>query len=400
MIEIILLILLLVLVTVDIYFHLKSTNKTDFDEIIAKAFEKISSGFKDDFLKSREETATNLRTNREELSNNFKNFGDTLFKQVAGLSTMVDTKLKSIQEDNSAKLEEMRKTVDEKLHQTLEKRLGESFKLVSERLELVHKGLGEMQNLATGVGDLKKVLSNVKTRGVMGEIQLENILEQILTTGQYVKNVITKAGSNMPVEFAIKIPSKDASHADLLLPIDSKFPMDKYHALVDAYEVGDLAKIDATSKELEYAIKKSARDICEKYIDAPHTTDFAIMFLPVEGLYAEIARRNTLYEGIRRDYKVVISGPTTLVATLSSLQMGFRTLAIEKRSSEVWQTLGEVKTEFDKFGGVLEKAKTKINEAGKEIDNLVGTRTRVIQSKLKKVGEFPTADEKLKLPGT
>ena len=400
MIEIILLTILLVLVSFDIYFHLKSTNKTDFDEVIAKAFEKISSGFRDDFQKSRDETSNNLKINREELSNNFKNFGDTLFKQVAGLSTMVDTKLKSIQEDNSAKLEEMRKTVDEKLHQTLEKRLGESFKLVSERLELVHKGLGEMQNLATGVGDLKKVLSNVKTRGVMGEIQLENILEQILTTGQYVKNVITKAGSNMPVEFAIKIPSKDASHADLLLPIDSKFPMDKYHALVDAYEVGDLAKIDATSKELEYAIKKSARDICEKYIDAPHTTDFAIMFLPVEGLYAEIARRNTLYEGIRRDYKVVISGPTTLVATLSSLQMGFRTLAIEKRSSEVWQTLGEVKTEFDKFGGVLEKAKTKINEAGKEIDNLVGTRTRVIQSKLKKVGEFPTADEKLKLPGT
>ncbi|MFH1388783.1 MAG: DNA recombination protein RmuC [Patescibacteria group bacterium] len=400
MIEIILLTILLVLVSFDIYFHLKSTNKTDFDEVIAKAFEKISSGFRDDFQKSRDETSNNLKINREELSNNFKNFGDTLFKQVAGLSTMVDTKLKSIQEDNSAKLEEMRKTVDEKLHQTLEKRLGESFKLVSERLELVHKGLGEMQNLATGVGDLKKVLSNVKTRGVMGEIQLENILEQILTTGQYVKNVITKAGSNMPVEFAIKIPSKDASHADLLLPIDSKFPMDKYHALVDAYEVGDLAKIDATSKELEYAIKKSAKDICEKYIDAPHTTDFAIMFLPVEGLYAEIARRNTLYEGIRRDYKVVISGPTTLVATLSSLQMGFRTLAIEKRSSEVWQTLGEVKTEFDKFGGVLEKAKTKINEAGKEIDNLVGTRTRVIQSKLKKVGEFPTADEKLKLPGT
>ncbi|PIS22955.1 DNA recombination protein RmuC [candidate division WWE3 bacterium CG08_land_8_20_14_0_20_40_13] len=393
-----LLILLIVLSVVIIALTLKSTSKVDYSDIVAKAFEKSDLQIKDEFQRSRKESANSLRTNREELSNNFKSFGDTLFKQIAGLSTMVDTKLRSIQEDNATKLEQMRKTVDEKLHETLEKRLGESFKMVSERLELVHKGLGEMQNLATGVGDLKKVLSNVKTRGVFGEVQLESILEEILTPSQYLKNVVTKAGSNMPVEFAVRIPNKDAGSKELLFPIDSKFPMDKYHTLIDAYESGDLSKIELASKELETAIKLNAKDIYTKYLDPPHTTEYAIMFLPVEGLYAEVARRNVLYESIRRDFKVMISGPTTLVATLSSFQMGFRALAIEKRTSEVWQTLGEVKTEFEKFGGVLEKAKLKINEAGREIDELVGTRTRVIQSKLKRVGELPSHEEPPKLP--
>jgi len=387
MIYLIFLILLIFVTIVSIVLQLKKPHETT-------NYEKL---IKDEFQRSREESANSLRTNREEIAGNFKNFGDSLFKQILGLSEIVDSKLKNIQEDNSKKLEEMRKTVDEKLHETLEKRLSESFKQVSERLELVHKGLGEMQNLALGVGDLKKVLSNVKTRGVLGEIQLENILEQVLTQGQYRKNIVTKAGSNMPVEFAIKIPSKDPAISDIYLPIDSKFPMDRYHALVESYESGDPEKVDIASKELEMAIKKSAKDIFDKYLDPPNTTDFAIMFLPIEGLYAEIARRATLFESLRKEYKVIISGPTTLVATLSSLQMGFRTLAIEKRTGEVWQILGEVKTEFDKFGNVLENAKKKINEAGNEIDTLVGTRTKMIQSKLRKVGELPSAEDSKKL---
>jgi DNA recombination protein RmuC len=403
MIELVILILVTILILtlsfiITTALILKIIRKIDSNESVTNFFEKNNLQIKDEFQRSREESSNSLKLNREELSNNFKLFGDTLFKQISEVSAMVDNKLKLIGEDNALKLEQIRKTVDEKLHETLERRLGESFKIVSERLELVHKGLGEMQNLATGVGDLKKVLSNVKTRGVFGEVQLESILEEILTPSQYIKNVVTKKGSNMPVEFAVKIPSKDIDSKELLFPIDSKFPMDKYHTLIEAYESGDILKIESASKELEIAIKLNAKDIYTKYLDPPHTTEYAIMFLPVEGLYAEVARRNVLYEHIRRDYKVIISGPTTLVATLSSFQMGFRALAIEKRTGEVWQTLGEVKNEFEKFGIVLEKAKIKINEAGREIDELVGTRTRVIQNKLKKVGELSTAEDKHNLP--
>uniref|UniRef100_UPI002613BAD1 DNA recombination protein RmuC n=1 Tax=Terrisporobacter sp. TaxID=1965305 RepID=UPI002613BAD1 len=282
-------------------------------------------------------------------------------------------------------LEKMRVTVDEKLQNTLEKRLGESFKMVNDRLEQVYKGLGEMQNLATGVGDLKKVLSNVKTRGVLGEIQLERILEQFLTTEQYEKNVITKNGSRETVEFAIKLPGRDEYKETIYLPLDAKFPLDIYNKLIDAYEEGNQSNIDSASKELERFIKKSAKDIRDKYIDPPNTTDFGILFLPTEGLYAEVVKRQQLVEDLQREYKINVTGPTTLIALLNSLQMGFKTLAIEKHSSEVWKVLGAVKTEFSKFESVLNAAQNKLNQASSEIDKLVGTRTRQINRKLKSV---------------
>ncbi|MEW6417545.1 MAG: DNA recombination protein RmuC [Nitrospirota bacterium] len=307
----------------------------------------------------------------------------------------IETKLKLIQDDNNEKLEKMRETVDEKLHKTLEERLSQSFKIVSERLELVHKGLGEMQNLAVGVGDLKKVLSNVKTRGILGEIQLGNILEQLLTTEQYATNVATKKGSRDNVEFAIKLPGKDDSGEYVYLPIDSKFPVEDYHVLMNAYEHGDATNIENAAKLFENKIKNFAKDIRDKYIDPPYTTDFGIMFLPIEGLYAEVVRRTSLIEILQRDFKIIITGPTTLAAILNSLQMGFKTLAIEKRSSEVWKILGAVKTEFERFGVVLKKAREKIDQAGSEIDELVGTRTRQIQRRLKNVQELPLQESKL-----
>jgi DNA recombination protein RmuC len=302
------------------------------------------------------------------------------------------TQLKTLQEENSKKLEEMRNTVDEKLQSTLEKRLSESFKQVSERLELVHKGLGEMQVLANGVGDLKKVLSNVKTRGILGEVQLGNILEQLLTKDQYVTNVITKPDCRENVEFAIKLPGKEENGKEILLPVDSKFPLENYYNLLEAYDTADSARIQTAIKSLETTIKKVARDIRDKYIEPPHTTDFGIMFLPVEGLYAEVVRRTDLLEILQRDFKIIITGPTTLAAILHSLQMGFRTLAIEKRSGEVWKVLSAVKTEFGKFNDVLKKAQEKLNRASEDIDNLVGTRSRQIQNKLKNITTLPAAE--------
>lgn len=298
----------------------------------------------------------------------------------------VESKITSLQEDNAKKLEAMRLTVDEKLQETLDKRISQSFQLVNDRLEQVYKGLGEMQTLANGVGDLKKVLSNVKTRGILGEIQLKAILEEILSPEQYEENVATKKGSSNVVEFAIKLPG-DGSGSIVYLPIDSKFPGDKYAQLVDAYDEGDLAKIALAQKELDAVIKKSAKDIHDKYIDVPNTTEFAIMFLPFEGLYAEVVRRGFV-ESLQRDYKINIAGPTTMAALLNSLQMGFRTLAIQKRSSEVWEVLGAVKSEFEKFGTVLENTQNKLNMAQKELDNLVGVRTRQIQKKLDKVSSI------------
>jgi DNA recombination protein RmuC len=294
------------------------------------------------------------------------------------------------------KLEKMRETVDEKLHKTLEERLGQSFKLVSERLEAVQKGLGEMQTLANGVGDLKKVLSNVKTRGVLGEIQLGNILEQIMAPEQYEANVKTKKGSNDHVEFAIKLPGKDDEGNVVYLPVDAKFPQEDYVRLQTAYDEGDITGIETANKALVQSIKKFAKDIRDKYIDPPNTTDFGIMFLPIEGLFAEVVRQPEVVALLQREYKIIVTGPTTLAAMLNSLQMGFKTLAIQKRSSEVWQILGAVKNEFGKFGDVLEKAQKKINEANKELDNLVGTRTRLMLSKLRKVEELP-ATESVKL---
>jgi len=307
----------------------------------------------------------------------------------AKLDQMRDTlerKIADMQSGNEKKLDEMRATVDEKLQKTLESRLGESFKIVSERLEAVHKGLGDMQQLATGVGDLKKVLTNVKTRGILGEYQLGNILEQILTPDQYEKNVKTKPGSNCAVEFAVKLPGKEDT--PLWLPIDSKFPREDFELLMSAYENSGTDAIEECRKNFVRGIKKAATDICSKYIDAPNTTDFAILFLPFESLYAEVLRIPGLFELIRCEYKITIAGPTTLSAFLSSLQMGFKTLAIEKRSSEVWQLLGAVKTEFGNFGGILEKTQKKLQEASNVIEQ-AGVRSRAIERKLKTVQELP-----------
>ncbi len=294
----------------------------------------------------------------------------------------IEERLNYMQESNSKRLEEMRATVDEKLQKTLEERIGQSFKLVSDRLEQVYKGLGEMQNLASGVGDLKKVLSNVKTRGILGEIQLGAILEQMLSPEQYDTNVSTKKGSSNVVEFAVKLPGDD--NGTVYLPIDAKFPGDTYSQLMDAYDSGNPSEILDAGKILESRIRQCAKDIRDKYIDPPNTTDFAIMFLPFEGLYAEVVRRG-MVEILQRDYKINISGPTTMAALLNSLQMGFKTLAIQKRSGEVWNVLGAVKTEFDKFGEVLEATQKRLDQANSELDKLVGVRTRQIQRKLSSV---------------
>lgn len=333
----------------------------------------------------------NIREKFEELTLKQKELSDTTERRLEKMRETVEGKLKSIQVDNAEQLEKMRITVDEKLHSTLEKRLGESFKIVSERLEQVHSGLGEMKNLATGVGDLKKVLSNVKTRGVFGEYQLENILEQLLTSEQYSKNVKTKSGSSDNVEFAIKMPGKDDAKGTCWLPVDAKFPTEVYQALNAAYESGDLNNIEIAKKELAVNIKRNAKYINDKYIDPPNTTDFGIMFLPFESLYAEVLRIPGLFEQIQRECKITITGPTTISALLNSLQMGFRTLAIGKRSSEVWELLRAVKTEFGNYGTLVEKSRKKLTEAANVLDS-VGTRSRAIERKLKDVQELPSTD--------
>ena len=343
---------------------------------------------RDEFSRNREEIQKGLRENREELGGSLRNQGEVL-------SGTIEKRLQFLQEENSRKLEEMRATVDEKLHSTLEKRLSESFNLVSERLKQVHEGLGEMKNLATGVGDLKKVLSNVKTRGILGEIQLGNILENILSSGQYERNVVVKEGSTESVEYAIKLPGGERP---VYLPIDSKFPMEIYHRLLDAYEQGNQEDIQKAYRDVENTIKNCARDISSKYINPPDTTDFGILFLPVEGLYAEVVRQTSLFELLQRDYRITITGPSTLAAFLNSLHMGFRTLAIQKRTGEVWNILTAVKREFDKFGEVLKKAQDKIEGAGKDIETLVGTRTRQIQSRLRSIEGMPEAKQE-ELPG-
>jgi DNA recombination protein RmuC len=308
----------------------------------------------------------------------------------------IEQKVTAMQTSNEQKLEQMRITVDEKLQQTLEARLGESFKLVSERLEAVHKGLGDMQTLATGVGDLKRVLSNVKTRGVLGEYQLEAILEQILTPDQYAKNVKTKQGSNALVEFAVKLPNKQNSNEPLWLPIDSKFPKEAFELLTDAYEHGSPELIEEHRRTFSKGIRNCAQDICSKYIDAPNTTDFAILFLPFESLYAEVLRTPGLFESMQRECRVIITGPTRLSALLNSLQMGFRTLAIEKRSGEVWQLLSAVKTEFGNFSGLLDKAQKNIQTGLNQLEDVVGKRTKAIERRLKDV-QVLNADETMNI---
>ena len=305
----------------------------------------------------------------------------------------LDENMLRLQGENEKKLEQIRLTVDEKLNSTLDKRLGESFRTVSERLEQVYKGLGEMQNLATGVGDLKKVLTNVKTRGVWGEVQLASLLEQYLAPGQYDVNVAVKPGSAERVEFAVRLPGREDNDQVVYLPIDSKFPIEDYRRLMDASDAGDRAAVDAATAALIAAIKNEARRIHTKYIDPPHTTDFAIMFLPVEGLYAEVLRQNGIVEWLQNEYRIVVTGPTTLLALLNSLQMGCRTIAIEKRSSEVWELLGAVKTEFGKFAGLLEKTQKRLRMASDSIED-AARKTRTIQRKLSGVQALSEPDSK------
>ena len=346
-------------------------------------------------LRASQETA--LKSNREEVAMSLKSMADLQAQRLAEVKAElavigqgVSQSLDKLTADNAQKLEQMRQTVDEKLQGTLERRLGESFGLVSRQLEMVHKSVGEMQSLAVGVGDLKRVLTNVKTRGTWGEIQLGNLLEQVLTAEQVAQNVEVRPGSGQRVEFAVRLPGKDGE-AEVLLPIDAKFPQEDYDRLMEAAERGDPAAEEVAIKALEARLKASAKDICDKYVCPPHSTDFALMYLPTEGLYAEAQRRPGLSEGLQREFRVVIAGPSTLAALLNSLQMGFRTLAIQKRSSEVWQVLGAVKTEFGRYGEVLDKVRRKLQEAEHHIDK-VAVRKRAIDRKLRGVQELPEGE--------
>jgi len=338
----------------------------------------------------RSDQASQARALREEVLGGIKQLGEGIGKTVAEQTRVVSEHLDKLRGENTAKLEQMRQTVDEKLQGTLEKRLGESFKLVSDRLEQVHKGLGEMQSLASGVGDLKRVLTNVKTRGTWGEVQLGALLEQIFRADQYVREANCKKGSLERVDFAIRLPGKGDDEPEVLLPIDSKFPNEDYERLQLAVERADPEAVEAAAKALETRVKSFARDIRDKYVNPPATTDFAILFLPTEGLYAEVLRRPGLVDLIQRDYKVIAAGPTTLGAILNAIQMGFKTMAIEKRSSEVWEILGAVKTEFGKYGDVLDKVQKKLQEASKTIDD-VAVRKRAIDRQLRKVEAIPDA---------
>ena len=375
--------------------------------------ERLERELRTELAQARGEATHNAQTARGELTTTLGQFAQNLQNQLGTMAHVQNERLSALTQsneqrldtirvtleqrlevlrgDNAQKLEQMRATVDEKLHATLEQRLGESFKLVSERLEQVHKGLGEMQSLAAGVGDLKKVLTNVKTRGTWGEVQLENLLEQILTPAQYDKNVITRPGSNERVEFAIRLPGRDLDGAPCLLPIDAKFPLADYQQLIEAQERGEPLAVESFAKALERRIKDQAADIHAKYIAPPHTTDFALLYLPVEGLYAEVLRRPGLTDAIQRDYRVNVAGPTTLAAMLNSLQMGFRTLAIEQRSSEVWKRLGMVKTEFAKFGEALAATKKKLEQASHSIGD-AEVRTRAIAKQLRDVEAMPVAE--------
>ena len=431
MIEI-LLVIVIILLIVNIYISIKPQG-VDMGPVQRDMEQKLISvekALREEFTVNREESRKNEQSNRTEIGSSIEKLSATILSNMIELSNLqknqfdtysrtmertldafnynlrssIDdlTKLQNekfveLTKSTEENLEKMRVTVDEKLQSTLERRLSESFKVVSERLEQVHKGLGEMQSLAAGVGDLKKVLSNTKTRGVLGEVQLERILEQFLSPEQYEKNVITKKSSRETVEFAIKLPGKDYDNKTVYLPLDAKFPLEVYNKLLDAYDLQNQAQIDAASKNLERFIKKSAKDIRDKYIDPPNTTDFGLMFLPTEGIYAEVLKNQSLVEFVQREYNINITGPTTLVALLNSLQMGFRSLAIEKHSSGVWKILGAVKTEFSKFETVLNSAQNKLNQASSEIDKLVGTRTRQINRKLKNVDKLSFDDTGLYL---
>lgn len=394
---------------------------------LAGSLEKLERVMREEGSANREISLKTSREQRTEIAGLLKNLSDTGASQMMRIANMqkshleafaaqlksltemneqklekmretVESRLRNLQEDNSKKIDEMRAVVDEKLQSTLEKRLSDSFRLVSERLDTVHKSLGEMQTLAAGVGDLKKVLTNVKTRGTWGEIALGSLLEQILTKEQYDKNVATKKDSTERVEYAIRLPGRGQERGIVYIPIDAKFPKEDYERLVEAQDRADLEGVEKAARALEARIKNSAKDIQTKYIDPPNTTDFAIMFLPTEGLYAEILRRTDLTEVLQREYRIVLAGPTTLAAILNSLQMGFRTLAVEKRSSEVWELLGTVKTEFGKFTRILDATHKKIREAGNSIEDAV-SKTRTIELKIHRVQEMPVPEETSLFPG-
>jgi len=351
--------------------------------------ERTDRSVRGEIAQFRAEMKTGAHQERAELTVSLKSFSDSVEQKMATVRQLVDEKLKQIQEDNPRQLDRMRETVDEKLQGTLEKRLGESFKQVSERLELVHQGLGDMRNLAAGVGDLKKVLTNIKTRGTWGEVQLGALLEEILAPEQYAKNVRIQEHSNEAVEFAIKLPGQGEQDGDhVLIPVDAKFPVEDYQRLLDAQENADAGTAEEAARLLETRIKKEAKDIFTKYIAPPRTTDFGIMFLPSEGLYAEVIRRSALVQILQREYHVVVSGPSTFAAFLNSLQMGFRSLAIQKRSGEVWKVLGEIKNEFDKFGLSLDAVRKKLEQATNSMDD-VQKKSRTIQKKLRSVHTLP-----------
>jgi len=383
---------------------------------LSRELERLERSLRADQASGREEAAGQAKALRDEVAGGLKGLSDlqkgtlegfgaqigrltqTLEQRLDGFSRQIaemtkanEARLSQLQQGNEAKLEQMRQTVDEKLQGTLEKRLGESFKLVSDRLELVHKGLGEMQSLANGVGDLKKVLTNVKTRGTWGEIQLGNLLEQMLTPEQYLANAACREGSAERVEYVVRLPGRGEGEGEVWLPIDAKFPREDYERLIEAADQADAEGVEAAAKALEARVKSFAKDVSSKYINPPRTTDFAILFLPTEGLYAELLRRPGLMELMQRDYRVNLCGPTTLGALLNSLQMGFRSLAIQKRSSEVWTILGAVKTEFGKYGDILDKVKKKLDEASNSIDD-VARRKRAIDRQLRSVAELPSGN--------
>jgi DNA recombination protein RmuC len=357
--------------------------RRELDERLKAAFSTNSEAI----IQLRTETLGALDGGRLAMTRGMTEMRESNEKKLAELNQALKSELATVRQENAEKLEAMRQTVDEKLHETLEQRLGESFKLVSDRLEQVHRGLGEMQSLATGVGDLRKVLTNIKTRGTWGEVQLENLLDQILTADQYEKNVATRPGSAARVEFALKMPGKSGDRP-FYLPIDAKFPLEDYQRLTDAQDRADPVAVEEAGKALEVRIRGEGRSIRDKYVEPPHTTDFAVLYLSTEGLYAEVLRRPGLADWLQRECKVVLSGPTTLAAMLNSLQMGFRTLAIEKRSSEVWQVLGAVKTEFSKFGEALAHTKKKLEEATNSLDK-AQTRSNAVTRKLKSVEQLP-----------
>lgn len=384
----------------------ESVNQTDLlRHDMQQAFDRIEKNFREDFKLNREESRMVAKENRAELTNSMNDFRAAFDRGIASFNALQREKFASLNEQQQLlvnhtekRLEEIRITVEEKLQKTLNERISQSFRIVNEQLENVQKGLGEMQTLAQDVGGLKRVLSNVKTRGNIGEIQLSMLLEQLLAPEQYEANVKTRKGSDALVEFAVKLPGKDELTDCVYLPIDAKFPKDMYEQLLDAYDTADPQQIETAGKNLETTIRKMAKDISDKYLDPPATTEFGIMFLPFEGIYAEVVRRSALLEDLQRNYHVVVTGPTTLAAILNSLQMGFRTLAIQKYSGEVWKILGAVKKEFESMGGMLEKAKKHLETANGQIDNVLGVRTRAIQRRLKDVDTLSAEDARKIIP--